>query len=204
MTRQCTTAVLILSTADDALSQSFVSSIMKTTNADAVNAPKMEGQEIIAHSLPSDNNVDNDTTQGLEDMAGLPFGNDAPEDEDRSSNQTWGLFNKRNMMILLCIAVIVFLCVVTGISSAALTNNNNSVVVESFNGAAAAGAAKSPKAPTAKAGKAPDCIPNIKGGNPTDDCNNCCGVCAGPEETPSCFKDLETKVLECLCIGKKQ
>ena len=200
MTRQCTTAVLILSTADDALSQSFVSSIMKTTNADAVNAPKMEGQEIIAHSLPSDNNVDNDTTQGLEDMAGLPFGNDAPEDEDRSSNQTWGLFNKRNMMILLCIAVIVFLCVVTGISSAALTNNNSSVVVESFN--SAPGVAKASKAPTtAKSTKAPACTPNtVFPGNPARDydCANCCGVCTAPL-SPACV-DLYRS---CLCLSKQ-
>ena len=134
------------------LSQSFLSSIIiMTTNA--VNAPKMEGQEIIAHSLPSDNNVVDNDTQGLEDMAGLPFGHDNAEDEDRSSNQTRGLFNKRNMMILLFIAVIVFLCVVTGISSAALTgrNNANTMIVESFNGAP--GAAKASKAPTAKSTK---------------------------------------------------
>lgn len=172
------------------LSQSFLSSIIMTINANADNAPKMEGQEIIAHSLPSDNNVDNDT-QGLEDMAGLPFGHDAGEQEHRSSNQTRGLFNKRNMMILLFVAAIVFLCVVTGISSAALTGRNNSLVVESFNGAP--GAAKASKAPTAKSTKGgSQCIPNtVPGTQFSDTCGGCDCCCdtdtsCPDSQTPLC------------------
>ena len=93
-----------------------------TSNAN--NAPEMTGLEIIAQNLPSYNENENNDAQGLQlqetrDAAEseIPFGRDDAE-EDRSSNQTRGLFNKRGMMILLCIAAIVFLCLVTGLSSA--------------------------------------------------------------------------------------
>ena len=129
------------------------------TNADNAPAPGMTGQ-VITHNLPS--YTEKNDAQGLEDAAGLPFGNDAvPEDEERrSSNQTssssWSLFNfiRCNKIILGSGIGVVLLLFVTWISSAALTSSSNSsMVVESFNGSA--GAAKASKAPTAKASKVP-------------------------------------------------
>ena len=184
------------------LSQSFLSSIIMTINANADNAPKMEGQEIIAHSLPSDNNVDNDT-QGLEDMAELPFGHDDAEDEDHgASNQTWGLFNKRNMMILLCIAAIVFLCVVTGLSSAALTDNNNSVVVESFNNGAPMASAKASKAPKGGSQCTPNTYPvgtEFLDSECSDGCGCCCntGTSCPTGWTPICYTQTGGGVCSC-------
>ena len=154
-----------------------------TTNAD--NAPG----EIITHNLPSYN--EKNDVQGVEDAAELPFGNDAPEDEERrSSNQTWAWslfnfnFNRCNKIILgSIVGTTLFFCIVAGLSSSALTNNsNNNMVVESFNGAAFQRDSRPPTpAPTSakssksKSGKS-ECIPNIGGGNPTDDCDNCCGI----------------------------
>ena len=87
--------------------------------------------EIITHSLPSYNEKKNDA-QGLEledmDMADLPFGNDAGE--DRSSNQTSGLFTRRNKIIVGSGIGGILLVAATGLSSSSLTNNN---MVESFN-----------------------------------------------------------------------
>ena len=130
---------------------------------------KHEDEEIIAHPTLR--------TYKDDDAAELPFGDDAPvEQEHRSSNQTRGLFNRCNiMMMILLVAAIVFLCGVTGLSSAVLTSSNN-MVVETFNGVP--GNAKASKAPTAKATKAPGCTPNtfVSPGNPAKDgnCLNCC------------------------------
>ena len=158
----------------------------------------MEGQKrIITITAPS-------KTQVLEDAAELSFGNDAEDEENRSSNQTWNLFNKRNMVILGIIAAIVFLCVVTGISSLVLTDNNNTntMVVEStFNDAP--GAAKASKEPKAKASKAPACIPNgekgelgpLVGPNP-EDCDKCCDVCR--EGEAKCFNDCVGYYCRCV------
>ena len=194
MKRHCNGPVyLILSTAD-ALSSEFLSPIIMT-NADKL--PNLEGQEIIAHSMPSFN--ENNDTQGLDDAAELPFGQDDAEDEEhhRFSNQIRELVNKRNMLILLFIAAIVFFCFVTGISSAALTANNNSVVVESFNGAAGA-TAKSTKAPTAKSTKAPVCTPSttVFGDSvvpPGGNCALCCDDC------PIGYTNLCGKTNTCFC-----
>ena len=176
------------------------------TNADNAPAPGMTGQ-VITHNLPSYNNEKNNA-QGLEDAAGLPFGNDAvPEDEEQehcTSNQTGGLFNfiRCNKIILGSVIGVVLLLFVTWISSAALTSSNNSnMVVESFNGAAFGPDSSPTSGPTsAKSGKTKSgktsCIPNYNRdtcirntacpGDPTDDCTKCCGDCPFDLQTPEC------------------
>ena len=91
---------------------------MTTFNHNVDDAP---GMEIVAHTLPSYD------AEGLDDVAALPFGNDAAE-EHRSSNQTKSFFNKRNTIILAVLGTILLVCV-TGFSSAAMTSNG---MVKSF------------------------------------------------------------------------
>ena len=170
---------------------------------DAGNTPEVTGQEIIAHSLPSDNNVDNNS-QGLEDAAAaaeLPFGNDAPEDEEHgSSNQTSGFFNRRTILLG---GTILVLCAVVGLSSAALTSsNNNNVVVESFNNALPRPALKPAPAPT-KASKAPKASKCLSSENqapwppaPDGDCDNCCDDC---EFNPNGENYCSDSYLFCTC-----
>ena len=110
---------------------------MTTADNNNNNAPTPTptGQEIILAgtrtlALPSYN--DDAQAQGLEDVAELSCGNDAGE--DRSSNQTGGLFNKRNKIIVGSGIGGILLVFVSGLSSASLTSNsNNNMVVESFN-----------------------------------------------------------------------
>ena len=166
----------------------------------------MTGLEIIAQNLPSYNENENNDAQGLQlqetrDAAEseIPFGRDDAE-EDRSSNQTRGLFNKRGMMILLCIAAIVFLCLVTGLSSAVLTSSN-SMVIDSFKSFSAALAPKSPKA-LPKSPKTEACVLNDQSPPLTppygvQGCSKCCDCI---EEKPIQGCDVNGKsppVCEC-------
>lgn len=90
-----------------------------TTNTDNASG------EIITHSLPS---------YSLEDVAELPLvNNDCGEDRSSTSNQTGGLFTKRNKIIVGSGIGGILLVAATGLSSASLTSNNKNVVVESFN-----------------------------------------------------------------------
>ena len=164
-----------------------------TADATDDNAPPGGmGTEIITHTLPSYN--EDDDAQRLEDVAELPFGNDAPpEDEEhrrrRSSNQTRSFFNFNKRTIILGSGIgAILLFFVAAAAGRKYQSNNNSMVIESLNGAPSA--AKSPKAPTAKSTKATtaptgecDCYdPNFSvcvaacGENPTEDQpGKCCG-----------------------------
>mmetsp|Transcript_1151 Transcript_1151/g.1915 ORF Transcript_1151/g.1915 Transcript_1151/m.1915 type:complete len:141 (+) Transcript_1151:116-538(+) len=115
---------------------------MTTFNPNADIAPEME---IIGHTLPSYD------TEGLDDVAELPFGNDA--EEHRSSNQTKSLFNKRNKFIAIAVLGTILLVCVTGFSTAAMTSNG---IMRSFQTAPKASKApKQSKAPKAKTSKGP-------------------------------------------------
>ena len=182
-----------------------------TADATDDNAPPGGmGTEIVTHTLPS-YNEDDDDAQRLQDQgaAELPFGNDAPpEDEEhrrrsRPSNQTRSLFSfsRRNKMIILGsgIGTILLLCVATGLSSNALVKNNNSMVIESFNvGAPTAAKSTKTKAPTAaKSGKATSCTLNNQSPRlPPEggDCANCC-VCESSEPYQECSEASPV----CLC-----
>eukprot|EP00986_Skeletonema_menzelii_P017635 scaffold20847_cov165-Skeletonema_menzelii.AAC.1 len=150
---------------------------MTTFNPNADNTPpktEME-MEIIVHTLPSYPQYD---TKGGEDLAELPFGNEADE-EHSSSKQTKSFFNfnKRNTIILAATAfgtILLLFFTGFGASSAVATKN----VIRSFSSATKQSkgpksATKAPKSTKALA----ECTPNdndMFSSPPGGDCNNCC------------------------------
>ncbi len=110
---------------------------MTADKADAAdNTPRAGGMgtEIIANNLPSYN--EDDDAQRLEDVAELPFGNDAAEEHhSRSSKQTRSLFNfnKRTIILGSGIGAILLFFVAAAAGRKYQSNNNNSMVIESLN-----------------------------------------------------------------------
>ncbi len=183
-----------------------------TTDTADDNTPGGMGTEIITYNIRSYNEDGDAQRRQVQDAAELLFGNNAEDEEHGASSQTWSLFNKRNMMISLCIAAIVFLCVVTGLSSAALTGRNNSMVVESFNNGAPMASAKSTKAP--KSGSGSQCISNTlnppaPAGNEPIDCFKCCNDCGGIFSecnifSPDTFPDVPNRgKYRCFCDASR-
>eukprot|EP00986_Skeletonema_menzelii_P009018 scaffold3972_cov121-Skeletonema_menzelii.AAC.1 len=144
---------------------------MTTFNPNADNTPPKTEMEIIVHTLPS-YQYDDTEAEGGEDLAELPFGNEADE-EHSSSKQTRNFFNKRNTIILVATAfgtILLLFFTGFGASSAVATNN----VIRSFSSATKQ--SKGPKSATKapKSTKAVACTPNDSSPAPGGDCNNCC------------------------------